>query len=598
MKRIIFLLLLFFVLPSSVFANSDFGVRVNVTYKVREDGSTTVTENFDLKNLKTEVYPTEYVINVGDAKIAQMKAYDQRGVLNISEIGNKKVKVTFHDAPVGIDKIYSFSVVYEASDIARRVGRVWEVSIPKPTEGNNFTVGLYVPDSFGNIVYSKPKPSLQGLIWTENEFKTNGISIVFDPIKAAKVYQSYDFNLKYHLYNSRLYPVTMEVALPPDTSYQKIFINEITPKPIDVKIDNDGNWLASYRLGSAASLDIVATGSAAVFMEPILSKIRDGLPEDYVKQLDLWKVNSIKRNDPKNIYDFVSTYLRYDTKHSGRKGASAAFNNRWSAICLDFADLFVGLTRAEKISARELEGYAYTSDSTRQPSSLSKDLLHAWAEYYDKVSRQWIMVDPTWANTTGGGDYFSVWDLSHIVFAIHGINEKTPIPAGAYKTETVVQAVTGQKTKDVEIIPVNQNLDVNLMPRIGFRAEIPKIVTAGWEISGKIFVDNLGPTIHSSEKIIMSSADFDVVDPILETGILPPFASRELDVKVRPLHWFNETNGIIELEINGETRNYPVKVRPIFKSNFVVVVTILLILGGISLIAQIIRGLSLQKRKG
>ncbi len=54
------------------------------------------------------------------------------------------------------------------------------------------------------------------------------------------------------------------------------------------------------------------------------------------------------------------------------------------------------------------------------PLSLIADVLHAWPEYYDQQQNVWVAIDPTWADTTGGIDYFSKLDLRHLTFAIQG----------------------------------------------------------------------------------------------------------------------------------------------------------------------------------
>ena len=117
-------------------------------------------------------------------------------------------------------------------------------------------------------------------------------------------------------------------------------------------------------------------------------------------------------------------------------GALSALNNPTSAVCLEFTDLFVALSRAAGIPAREIDGYAYTNNAHDRPLSLTEDVLHAWPEYYDFDKKAWIMVDPTWGNTTGGIDYFNALDFDHIAFVIKGENSGYPIPAGGSRRTT------------------------------------------------------------------------------------------------------------------------------------------------------------------
>lgn len=604
-KFVVGLVLFLFFTPKNIFADSPkFDVQYNLSYKIAENGNATVTGNYQIKNNDTEFYAQEYLLNLGNSNISQVRATDKNGLLSVQDVSTKTgktVKIIFNNPPVGKDSIYNFSVVYENADIAKRVGRIWEINIPKPTKLENtvnYTIGLYVPASFGKIIYQKPNGGVltNGYIWTKEDFNSNVIMTAFDPQNEINPYQAYDFNLQYHLYNSRLYPITSEIALPMDTNYQKIFIYEISPRPQDVRIDNDGNWLAKYYLGPAARMDITATGSAAVFFQPILN-VPSGLNGNTnTMSNQLWNTKdkviqqqADKLNTPIDIYNFTRQYLLYDPlkvkNNPRRQGALAALSNRFSAICLDFTDLFVTLARAKSIPAREIEGFAYTNNLSFQPKSLDKDVLHAWPEYYDKG---WRAVDPTWANTTGGNDYFTNFDLNHIALAIHGESPTMPYPAGIYRTT--------EATKDVIFIPANINLDIDAPTRLGFRADISEVATSGWLIGNKIMIDNLGPTAHEGLTIKATSDNLDLVNPLMTSGYLPPFSSREIDLKIRPNQWFKEVNGIISLDVNGENHNYPVKILPVYKSKFVLVVGGLLTLGIISIIAQFTRSLFFQKR--
>src|SRR3989344_2583826 len=112
---------------------------------------------------------------------------------------------------------------------------------------------------------------------------------------------------------------------------------------------------------------------------------------------------------------------------------------------MEFTVLFIALARAAGIPAREVNGFAYTQNEKERPLSLVKDVLHAWPEYYDSDIQTWVMVDPTWGNTTGGVDYFYTLDFDHFAFVIKGVNSSYPIPAGGYKISQDLQ------TKDINI---------------------------------------------------------------------------------------------------------------------------------------------------
>ena len=142
--------------------------------------------------------------------------------------------------------------------------------------------------------------------------------------------------------------------------------------------------------------------------------------------------------------NFIYNYAGV-TSQSARQGATTALTLSGGVLCTEFTDTFVALARVNNIPSREINGYGFTKNTSLQPSSSENDILHAWPEYYDAQSKHWISVDPTWGNTTGGVDYFSKLDFSHITFVRHGEEDSYPLPAGAYKSSP------NQKHVSVEI---------------------------------------------------------------------------------------------------------------------------------------------------
>src|SRR5690606_27458932 len=138
--------------------------------------------------------------------------------------------------------------------------------------------------------------------------------------------------------------------------------------------------------------------------------------EEMLKEVKpFWPVNDPKIREiaqnlhsPKEVYDYVVNTFTYNYDRVGttnqRLGALEALNAPDNALCQEFTDTFITLARAAGIPAREINGYAYTQNTTLRPLSLVPETLHAWPEYYDYESKQWIPVDPTWEHTTGGSD--------------------------------------------------------------------------------------------------------------------------------------------------------------------------------------------------
>jgi len=547
MKRIfVFLFMLstlYYVLCTGVYASDEFNTDFDVTYRVHETGITEVNNKITLTNIFSNLYATSYSIVLDNINPANIKAYDEKGPLEIiKNITNKTVslQVKFKDPVVGKDKSRVFWVSFEEPSFAIRTGEVWEVSIPRLSENAKFAsyyISLEVPESFGQEAYISPTPrdifKLDGLLkykFNKEDIQKTGITAGFGQ------FQVFSFNLNYHLENPLNKESTTEITLPPDTAFQKVYYTNLNPRPIDMEVDSDGNWIALFNLEPRGRIDVTATGYVQIFasQRPYPKPTQNTLNENLLEQT-YWEVsNPIITNEVKNlktasqIYNFVSNKLKYDYNrvkpNVERLGASAALQNPDSAICMEFTDLFIALARAAGIPAREVNGFAYTENPEIQPLSLVNDVLHAWPEYYDFDKGVWIPVDPTWASTTGGVDYFNKLDLRHFSFVIHGKSSTQPYPAGSYKLGSNPQ-------KDVFVsfgsLPVDRNSKITIKANLS--KWIP-LVANKLDIAisnpGPSAIYNIVPKIYFDEVAIKSDNSFDILMPFqtYKTYIDIPFS--------------------------------------------------------------------------
>lgn len=589
--------------PSSVLADDQkFSVSFDLSYKVHEDGTTTVTQNFQLTNLTTEFYSSEYVTNLGKLSISSLRAFDRTGTLPIQAVktsNGQEMHIQFRDAAVGLGKTLLWTIAYETPDIAHKDGRLWEIFIPKPQDPGyitNYTIGLYVPISFGVRVIVKPQPSTDTNVWSKNEITGSGITATYSDQADQNPYQNYDFRLRYHLYNGKLFPGSLKIALPPDTNYQKIFLYTLNPKPVNVTLDGDGNWLAEYTLGPAARLDVLATGSAIVSLKPRFPPLGGTVdPQTHLEPQQYWETNQAKiyqlaksLAQPDKIFDFVVKNLQYSSNGEGKKerqGALAALTTSFGTS-LEFTDLFIALARAAGIPSRELDGYAAPLDK----STASGDQLHSWPEYFDSGKNSWLMVDPAWQNTTRGLDYYNVLDTNHLVLAIKGLNSSAPAPAGAYKTGN-------ENTRDIEISYHDGDLDETQTPNLGFRASVPDKMTSGFPATGQVILENYGPVPFPDHEVTVTGSLLDVKPTRVSSGVLLPFSSQAITVALPAFGFNEEKDDIITVEFAGQRRDNPIRTIPFYKNNFILVVGGLTALGILSLIAQIARSLFIQRRR-
>lgn len=436
--------------------SAEFHTTINSLYQVDNAGLATVVQTVSLKNRSSDIYATQYALEIGSTNLDQITANDSKNNPIPSQVtttdNSTVITLNFDHPVVGKDQTNTFFISYINPDVARLQGKVLEVNIPligNLDEVEDTTLTLKVPESYSLPSIVNPKgyllkqePGFTLLEFSRDQLKSSGVSALFGD------HQVFSFTINYHLENSTSNPGITQIALPPDTPYQKLYYDVIEPKPEKLETDADGNWLATYTLKPKTRLDVVAQGSAQIFLSSTLPLPDYGTDLNrYLKDTPHWpssdsQIQTLAQelNTPRAIYDylvenFTYDYTQIDSISSERLGAKTALDNPNEATCQEFTDAFIALARAANIPAREHTGYAYTQNSRLRPLSLIQDVLHSWPEYYDLESGLWRSIDPTWGNTTGGVNYFDILDLNHFTFAIHGLDSQSPFPAGYYKYE-------------------------------------------------------------------------------------------------------------------------------------------------------------------
>jgi len=536
-KKIVLFFILFisplYFLASPVYGEEDFETFYKIIYTVQPDASVVVEQNITLTNKEADVYATQYSLSLGTTQIKNIWAKDSSGAITPEiEKGDNltNIRLHFNDMVVGKYKTLDFTLSYTSDDYASLNGKILEIGIPKVANSQNLKdhqVHLQVPVFFQDPILILPEPQHSR---TENDF--NIYSFNKDQLIGKSIIASFgekqifDFKLAYHLENDENKGQYFEIAFPPDTPFQKLYYEDISPPPENIYLDQDANWLASYLVEPDTILDIIAIGSAEIYSQPETEikkqELDDFIP--YLKSLAFWETESpeIKQlanqlKTVRNIYDYVVNNLNYNyeiiEQVPPRMGALQALSNKDSVVCMEFTDLFVALSRAAGIPAREVNGYAHTENPKLRPLSLTYDVLHSWPEYYDKKKKLWIGVDPTWENTAGI-DFFSQLGLNHFGFVFHGLDSIYPYSPGSYKAWL-------QQSKDVEITfgeePVEkQEFDLIL--------DFPKKAIAGSKINGKVKIANKGNTA------------------IYEKGFepIPPFAYLEKKVSLKKTGFFTK----------------------------------------------------------
>ncbi len=576
-KKLIFICLAYFFLlpvfisPTQAGQSDPFKVDYINNYTILPNGDALVRHNIDLINKISSIYITNYSFTIFHPDISRIKVYDKNGNLEFKTTkGKKQIKIEIHfkKQVVGLGKKHSFIISYLDKDVSQQTGRVWELNIPlvdKLEKMNSYQVKVKIPASFPPLLKSYPQGQ-DNLEWSKvNLIGQKGIKIIFGD------YQVAGFNLNYYLDNKSSQAGFMTLALPPDTDYQKVIYQGLKPKPINVSLDEDGNWLAKYYLSPQSRLKISAKGRVWIFLRPHFP-VSKYLPFDSSKWLtstDVWPVNnknidqiSSSFHSIRQVYKYVVAKLDYNYKRAmsgpDRMGALGALKNPDLAVCMEYTDLFITLARSIGVPAREINGYALTSNSLLKPLLVNNDILHAWPEYYDFNLQAWRQVDPTWEDTTGGLDYFYNFDLNHITFVIHGTNPYYPLPVGAYKDNN-------QPQKDVRVWFLKDKLNFKpkqpifkLQNQVGLNLLDTFLNTKDLNLNLKL-ENPTGQAIYlkNLKFHLLSSDTFTLRNSLPTKIILPPFSHKEFGLWLSYKPTFNLAK-IIHLFRAKQNLNYQI----------------------------------------
>ena len=546
--------ILFFVrpfLPTSISLAKDTNFLIDIVaeYKIEETGRAFITNTIKIENLNSSAELKSFTLNVYGTGIDNPTANESKRNLqitkNIEENSIVKLKTIFDKPVAGIGKTRTFYVKYESSNLSKKTGDIWEITLPKlkdATEFRSFESTLVVPESFGNEAYIYPQPtkkyqklSNRYYIFEKENLEKSGVSAAFG------LFQVMSFDLVYSATNLENTLNTIDLPFPPDTSTQKVFYTNMNPMPSNVIIDEDGNWLYSYELNPKEKKEIRSTGFVQLYVAPrMIKKENDQYLQNLTASTTNWQTdNPVIRNISSNLnnvvdtYNFVTKNLTYSKDRTNypnkRLGAVDALNFAQGALCSEFTDLFIALARSKSIPSREINGYAYTQDTNANPLNLYSTSLHAWPDYYNSENNIWIPVDPTWESTSGGVDYFNKFDLRHFAFVIHGLNDSTPaLFSESSKTSHSLNKISvdfSQLPKEISedlLVLVNKH---GLLPffrfyelevrNMGFSAIYESRLEINYNTTHKEY--DIGPVLppFSSRKIVLSGLmkPFDINSP-------------------------------------------------------------------------------------
>ncbi|MBP9817762.1 transglutaminase domain-containing protein [Candidatus Shapirobacteria bacterium] len=466
---ILFLTILLFGQFRPALATNEFTVNQSILFRVNSDKSASVAQSVTLVNNLSQIYPQDYSLSLTGPVITltSPQINPDFQITKFNQTGNQS-NINLHLVRPGIGKDQStnFSLNYTIKDFVTTKGKTNEISLPAYQNSllpASITAAIVVPANLGDLSYSSVPVLSTHNLGDTIEIKLNLSNVSNKILLVFGNHQLVNFKLKYFLKNDSQVITNTEITIPPDTNNQSIYLKDIQPRPKNIKIDPDGNWLAEYQLNSREQIEVNVGGQAKIFPSRQIKTDIDSAK--YLTSQTFWpvkdpQITAISTNftTARQVYNYTVKNLTYDysqINNSSRKGALFALNNPQNSICTEFSDLFVTLTRNIGIPAREIEGYALSNNQKVKPVNPNSDILHSWAQYYDSTTKTWNSVDPTWENTTNGIDYFTDLDLNHLTFVIHGLSSDYPPPPGAYKSGNDVKTVDVDfATEEIPLISV------------------------------------------------------------------------------------------------------------------------------------------------
>lgn len=262
-----------------------------------------------------------------------------------------------------------------------------------------------------------------------------------------------------------------------------------------------------------------------------------------------------------------------------RLGADVVLANPDQAVCMEFTDLFIAIAREKGIYSREIQGYGFSLDPKLQPLSLVSDILHAWPEYYDLKTENWIAVDPTWGNTSGI-DYFSSFDLNHIAFVIHGKNPEYPMPAGMYKIED---------SRDVSIKPVVTD-PVEKKEIVIEGIDFPTTISDEKTYQGKFIIKNSGNSYLWQIPVEVKAKNITITKGKLIIPVLAPLEKKSITFDYSSSEKNKRVQGILIIDVlQKQLLEQKINIIPFIYTLIIKIFAILLGLSILFLVYRLVR---------
>jgi transglutaminase-like putative cysteine protease len=473
----------FFLLFTTIVHAQKYTREVNRTYEVFDD-YVQITESRQIRIDNAEIYiaagnsdkttifadirpDTEGIDNSQDS-LSSLTVKRSNGSnytnYSIDSSGSNPVIDLKFDRDIEFGIPFNVNISYRSKGVIYKSGKVRDIFIPGFSEDFVFSdsekaevinTTVRIPKNLGNISFAIPN----GKITAEGDF--NIVTFNKEDLVGRSGWieigteQVYEFSITQNfpksndiIFGTNTYKVVLPRNIKSGNITQDVFFTEISPKPVAIYEDENGNLIGEFTVPSKDSGTLSVKGYAKLTKVEIDYSTYKGavssIPIDIINLNtapgDYWESNhsSIKQAaieaigdlDPKTapvfsiaekLYEYVIEKIDYSNiKRFGineRQGALKTLQGG-AAVCMEYSDLYIALLRSLGIPARAVLGYGYTGIDSTDSSE------HQWVEVYIP-ELGWISVDTTWGESAPelvGGD------LNHFYVHVASKDPNTPAP--------------------------------------------------------------------------------------------------------------------------------------------------------------------------
>lgn len=227
---------------------------------------------------------------------------------------------------------------------------------------------------------------------------------------------------------------------------QQVYFQEITPNPIALSEDKEGNLIGIFQTAADQEQQVVISGYALLSYLPKLDLTQAGTISEfptkltnyssYTQPAEYWEAAAPAINDfaeksvvqeqdvykvMNNLYQAVIDRIDYsEVKRFGlneRQGALHTLQGG-AAVCMEYSDLYLTLLRNRGIATRAVFGYGFDSRL-----GTANQEAHQWVQVYLPSYQQWVSVDVTWGES---GNKVIGGDLNHFYTHVASKDPNTP----------------------------------------------------------------------------------------------------------------------------------------------------------------------------